>query len=134
MEVVEVENAPLAEEIKAQGQEKFEQVPIAQLSGRLDPSLREPPASYLSEAHSLLTTGNIQDPMDTEKGLVAPFGFCTDGEWAWPAYWGYFVREYGVRLPSEFTEHAREQKFTPFSLPDEELFRAEKEFEEQFFD
>lgn len=125
---------PLAEEIKAQGQEKFEQISIAQLSGRLDPSLRESLANYLSEAHSLLATGNIQDPMDTQRGLVVPFGYCTDGEWTWPAYWGYFVREYGVQLPDEFIEHARKREFTPASLSDEELFRAEEEFEEQFFD
>ncbi|MEF3117510.1 hypothetical protein [Streptomyces chrestomyceticus] len=124
---------PLAEEIKAQGQEKFEQVSIAQLAGRLDPSLRKPLANYLSEAHSLLATGNIQDPMAPQRGLVVPFGYCTDGEWTWPSYWGYFVREYGVQLPANFIEHARERKFTPSSLSDEELFRAEEEFEEQFF-
>ncbi|MEU7433435.1 hypothetical protein AB0B07_21785 [Streptomyces sioyaensis] len=125
---------PIFEEVHAENKGLFEQASLGQLVGRLPPSLREPLAKYLSGSYSLLAAGNVQDPMSVEKGAVVPFGYCTDGEWVWPAYWGYFVQQYGVQLPDEFIEHARRRNFTPATLSDEELDRAEEEFEEQFFD
>lgn len=125
---------PVIEEVRAESQDLFERASLSQLAGRLTPALREPLATYLYGSHSLLAAGNVQDPLNTEKGAVVPFGYCTDGEWVWPAYWGYFVREYGVQLPGEFIDHVRERNFTPGTLSDEELDRAEEEFEQQFFD
>ncbi|WP_157879863.1 hypothetical protein [Streptomyces natalensis] len=125
---------PVFEEVQAENQDLFQQASLTQLAGRLPPSLREPLAKYLSGSYSLLAAGNVRDPMNAEKGAVVPFGYCTDGEWVWPAYWGYFVQEYGVKLPDEFIEHARRHNFTPVALSEEELDRVEGEFEEKFFD
>ncbi|MCX4634746.1 hypothetical protein OG775_06180 [Streptomyces platensis] len=125
---------PVFEEVQAESQDLFQRASLRQLAGRLTPALREPLAMYLSGAYSLLAAGNIQDPMNAEKGAVVPFGYCTDGEWVWPAYWGYFVQEYGVQIPDEFIDHVRGCNFTPATLSDEELDRVEEEFEEQFFD
>ncbi|MFH8407910.1 hypothetical protein ACH4FX_24400 [Streptomyces sp. NPDC018019] len=125
---------PFFEEVEAENQALPQQVSLRQLADRLDPALREPMANYLSDSHSLLAAGNIQDPMNPEAGPVAPFGYSTDGEWTWPSYWGYFVREYGVRPPDDFIEHARKRNFTPPNLTEEELDQAEEEFERQFFD
>ncbi|MFH8748437.1 hypothetical protein ACH4GK_18725 [Streptomyces rimosus] len=124
---------PFFEEIEAEGQDLIQRVSLRQLTGQLDPGLREPLATYLSDSHSLLAAGNVQDPLKPEAGPVAPFGYCTDGEWTWPSYWGYFVREHGVKLPDEFIRHAQTRNFTPPTLTEEELDRAEEEFEEQFF-
>ncbi|MER6843805.1 hypothetical protein [Streptomyces platensis] len=125
---------PVFEEVQAEDQGLFQRASLSQLAGRLNPALREPLAMYLTGSCSLLAAGNIQDPMNSEKGVVVPFGYCTDGEWVWPAYWGYFVQEYGVQIPDEFIDHVRGRNFTPTPLSDKELDRVEEEFEEQFFD
>ncbi|MGW7635287.1 hypothetical protein [Streptomyces decoyicus] len=125
---------PIFDEVQAQNQGLFQHASFSQLAGRLPPSLREPLAMYLSGSCSLLVAGNVQDPMSAEKGAVVPFGYLTDGEWVWPAYWGYFVQKYGVKPPDAFIEHARRHNFTPATLSDEEMVRAEEGFEEQFFD
>ncbi|MGA5265301.1 hypothetical protein NCG97_09770 [Streptomyces lydicamycinicus] len=125
---------PVFEEVEAESQGLFQRASLSQLAGRLAPAIREPLAMYLSGAYSLLAAGNIQDPINPGKGVVVPFGYCTDGEWVWPSYWGYFVREYGVQLPDEFIDHVQGRNFAPAVLSDEELDKAEEEFEEQFFD
>ncbi|MEJ8653854.1 hypothetical protein WKI65_38910 [Streptomyces sp. MS1.AVA.3] len=124
---------PILEEIPAENQDSFQRASIKKLAGHLDPSLRVPLAQYLSGSHPLLAAGNVQDPMSADEGAAVPFGYRTDGEWVWPTYWGYFVKEYGVEVPEEFIEHARRRNFIPVALSGEELDLAEQEFEERFF-
>lgn len=80
--------------------------------GWLEDSLREPLAQYLDGSTVLMSAGNVADPLDADKGPIVPFGFSTDGQWAWPTYWAYFVREYGALVSHDFLEHARSRAFT----------------------
>ncbi|WP_146074977.1 hypothetical protein [Streptomyces sp. Ru73] len=111
-------------EIESADASRFEQVSLRERVGLLHQSLREPLAHYLEESPSLMSAGNIADPLDAEKGPVVPFGFSTDGEWAWPTYWAYFVREYGVSVPEDFLAHARTRNFSPVTLGDDEAQKA----------
>lgn len=115
---------PAFNEIETADSERFEKISLRETPKRLDHSLREPLARYLSESQMLMMAGNIEDPLDPAKGPVPPFGFSTDGEWAWPTYWGYFVREYGTPVPDGFLTHAHARNFEPVLLSSEDSQRA----------
>ncbi|MBF6426160.1 hypothetical protein IU440_15850 [Nocardia cyriacigeorgica] len=113
----------------ADDESPFEQVPIRERLGKLDEEDRASLATYLDESSALWVTASIDDPLDPAKKRVVPIGYSTDGTWAWPSYWGYFVREYGVEVPDEFIAHARERNFAPAVLDRDALRAAEREFE-----
>ncbi|GAA5700645.1 hypothetical protein AQJ43_15285 [Streptomyces avermitilis] len=115
---------PAFTEIDSADAERFEQISLREQIGQLDDSLREPLAQYLEGSQMLMSAGNIIDPLGVEKGPVVPFGFSTDGEWAWPTYWAYFVREYGVSAPDDFMEHVKSRGFVPTDLTDEQAQQA----------
>ncbi|WP_329340580.1 hypothetical protein OG252_32670 [Streptomyces sp. NBC_01352] len=115
---------PAFTEIETADAAWFEQVSLHQQVGRLADSLREPLAQYLDGSTVLMSAGNVADPLDADKGPIVPFGFSIDGEWAWPTYWAYFVREYGAVVPHDFLEHARTRAFTPAELTDGEVQEA----------
>ncbi|MFF0463441.1 hypothetical protein [Streptomyces mexicanus] len=115
---------PAFAEIETADADQFEQVSLREQVGRLEDSLREPLAQYLDGSTVLMSAGNITDPLDAEKGPVVPFGFSTDGEWAWPTYWSYFVREYGASVPKDFLTHAQSRGFVPIELNDAEAQEA----------
>lgn len=122
---------PAFEEIASEGREIFGIESLAERVGLLPGDLREPLSDYLDGCTSLMVTGNIQDPLDLQKGLVVPFGVSTDGVWAWPLYWGYFVREYGISPPKEFIRHAQARSFQPAELTMEECDRISEELARQ---
>ncbi|TLF58117.1 hypothetical protein [Nocardia cyriacigeorgica] len=107
----------------------FEQVSVRERLGRLDEGLRAALATYLNESSALWVTASIDDPLDPAEKRVVSIGYSTDGAWAWPSYWGYLVRQYGVEVPAEFIAHARERDFAPAVLDREALRAAEREFE-----
>ncbi|MFE3446700.1 hypothetical protein ACFXNW_27035 [Nocardia sp. NPDC059180] len=110
----------------------FEQVPARERLDQLDQELRSPLADYLDESSALWVTASIDDPLDPSKKRVVSIGYSTDGTWAWPSYWGYFVRKYGVEVPAEFIAHARERNFVPAVLDAAALKAAEQEFDKLF--
>ncbi|WP_280235528.1 hypothetical protein [Nocardia cyriacigeorgica] len=110
----------------------FEQVSVRERLDRLDQDLRTPLAAYLDESSALWVTASIDDPLNPTKKRVVSIGYSTDGTWAWPSYWGYFVREYGVEVPAAFIAHAQGQNFAPAVLDPEALRAAEREFDKLF--
>ena len=115
---------PAFTEIESADADRFEQVSLREHVGQLEESLRDPVAQYLGGGQVLMSAGNVVDPLDEKKGLVVPFGFSTDGEWSWPSYWAYFVREYGVSVPEDFLNHVKSHAFTPVELTEEEVQQA----------
>lgn len=125
---------PELTEVVAQLDDADDESTFGQVSARvglskLDEELRSPLATYLDESSALWVTASIDDPLDPAKKRVVSIGYSTDGTWAWPSYWGYFVREYGVEVPDEFIAHARERNFAPAVLDRDALRAAEREFE-----
>ncbi|WP_370421167.1 hypothetical protein AB8O64_23420 [Streptomyces sp. QH1-20] len=125
---------PAFSEIKTADLGKFDQVSLSDGVDHLEPSLREPIFRYLMDSTSLISAGNTSDPLAPGKGPVVPFGFSTDGTWAWPAYWSYFVREYGMALPEEFVAHVRSLDFTPPNLSSEQIEQASAEIQEALYE
>ncbi|GAA1919177.1 hypothetical protein [Streptantibioticus ferralitis] len=123
---------PAFEEIQTADQAAFQQISLSSRLDRLPADLRGPLSEYMLGSTALFATSNITDPLAPSKGAVVPFGFSTDGEWAWPTYWGYFVREYGVSVPDDFITHARAANFTPVTLPMEEFDRVNEELMREF--
>ncbi|MFI1253961.1 hypothetical protein ACH4U6_09180 [Streptomyces netropsis] len=124
---------PAFSEIKTADLGKFDQASLRDGADHLEPSLREPVSRYLLESVSLVSAGNTSDPLAPRKGAVIPFGFSTDGSWAWPAYWSYFVREYGMALPEEFISHVRSLNFKPPKLSTEQIGQASIEIQEALY-
>ncbi|MGA4839873.1 hypothetical protein [Streptomyces sp. G45] len=121
---------PVIKEIPSANQWKFGQVSLDECHESIDPSLRGPLGHYLLESTFLVTVGNVVDPLAPEKGPIVPMGMSTDGEWAWPTYWSYFVREYGFSIPEEFIEHARRREFVPAELSLDEAQVAQAEIQQ----
>ncbi|MEV5136749.1 hypothetical protein AB0K71_15000 [Streptomyces syringium] len=124
---------PAFSEINTADLRKFDLVALGDGVDHLAPSLREQLSRYLMASASLISAGNTSDPLDPDKGTVVPMGFSTDGSWAWPAYWSYFVREYGMALPEEFVSHVRSLNFTPPALSSEQVERASAEVQETLY-
>ncbi|WP_248966332.1 hypothetical protein [Sphaerisporangium perillae] len=79
-------------------------------------------ADYLMTASVLAVTGSmVDDVINPEKKRVAPLEVATDGEWIWPRDLSYYVREYGVALPTEFVDHIRRARWTSPQLSHEQL-------------
>ncbi|MGW6122090.1 hypothetical protein ACWFRF_23795 [Nocardia sp. NPDC055165] len=110
------------------------EVSLADLVGHLDDELREPLSHYMLECQSLVTTQSMADPLDPARGHGVPTGMSSDGTWVWSAYWGYFVREYGIAVPNEFIDHVRSRNFEPVLLDQDEQERIGSELEAAFSD
>ncbi|MBB5914680.1 hypothetical protein BJY24_003547 [Nocardia transvalensis] len=123
---------PVFQEVQHKGGEKLPRTTLRERIGRLADDLRGPLSEYLLDSTCLMVTQSDDDPLDPSKKRSVPHGWITDGEWAWPAYWGYFVKNYGVEVPAEFIEHARSKEFRPDELSEDELERAAQELENQF--
>ncbi|MGH4035276.1 hypothetical protein ACQB60_40920 [Actinomycetota bacterium Odt1-20B] len=115
---------PAIEEVKSADSGRFTRVMLSGNVGKLPVPLREPVARYLLGSQVLVAAGHVTDPLSPEKGAVVPFGFSTDGEWAWPTYWGYFVREYGAHVPDDFVACVQKRNFHPPQLSSDEVAAA----------
>ncbi|MEU1982972.1 hypothetical protein [Nocardia sp. NPDC019395] len=102
------------------------------LMDKVDESVREPLANYLSNCPAMWVSQSIEDPLDPSKGYVVPTGIATDGVWVWRIYWGYFVGEYGAAVPEDFLTHAQSQNFEPVVLSEEEMDRVIDRCQEQW--
>ncbi len=70
--------------------------------------------SYLRDAPVLVScTGYVQDVVDPEKGVAGIPDCKTDGVWAWPGDYPYYIKEYGIPVEEAFLEHMREGGWNP---------------------
>jgi hypothetical protein len=84
---------------------------------------------YLNTGATLAATGSMADDyLDKTKKAVAPLEIATDGRWVWPRDLAYYVREYHVRLPTEFVEHMRRSGWKSPEFTQEDLERLEADY------
>jgi hypothetical protein len=55
----------------------------------------------------LITTAQIYDVIDRDRGRVVPMNFRTDGAWIWNDISSYYLRAYGFRPDRELISHIR---------------------------
>jgi hypothetical protein len=72
--------------------------------------------AYLSQAVALFiipgVAGDVLSPGDVSDAEH----IVTDGGWAWPVYYAYYVRRYHVRVPEAFVSHMRSHHWKPPQL------------------
>jgi hypothetical protein len=97
--------------------------------GKLRPASTTQVVRYLMTAPALAVTGAlVDDALDPARKGVASLEIATDGVWVWPRDLAYYVREYGVDVPAEFTAVVEERAGEPPVLSMEDLERVEAEY------
>ncbi len=92
---------------------------------RLDEDERESLAEYLAAGEPLLmTTGLIDDVIDTERREVVPLSFRTDGHWIWVDAIEYYLTEHGIAPEPGLLEHLRSRAGTLPAPSGVQLYRA----------
>jgi hypothetical protein len=87
---------------------------------------------YLDAGSVVAVAGrDVDDVLDDSKVGVAPRDVRTDGVWIWPGDLSYYVRTYGIALPSEFVDHARSQGWEAPALDGEALARVSREMRQE---
>lgn len=109
------------------------------IAGDEHPSLREAVGQPAGEAKQqivdylaagcgvVMAPTMVGDALDPRREAVAGLGLLTDGEWLWPAELEYYVAEYDVGLPADFTEHMADNGWTVPTLDIAELTRIAEE-------
>ncbi|QSQ24865.1 hypothetical protein JY651_07965 [Pyxidicoccus parkwayensis] len=88
--------------------------------GKLSPDERRRVAEYLDQGKVIVTScGPLGDILNPARGKVTLAELRTDGVFMWPTPLAYYVREYGVGLPSEFLSHMEAAGWSPPRLSDE---------------
>jgi len=70
--------------------------------------------AYLGAGHALIVSpGVVRDPLseDEPAPIAGTATILTDGDWAWPEDFVYYVKTYHVRPPGAFLEHLLAQDF-----------------------
>jgi hypothetical protein len=76
-------------------------------------------ARYLKNGHEIFDTmGAERDVVTGGKWILGAASLQTDGEWVWRFDLAHYVRRYGVRLPAEFIQHARDLRYTVPDVPE----------------
>ena len=93
---------------------------IKDFVGKEDKALAAKISSYLSSGISLaVTPGIVNDVIDPDKGIAGSPTAYTDGTWVWPGDLAYYVMNYRLKLPDEFTKTMQENNWTiPIKLED----------------
>ncbi len=66
--------------------------------------------------------GIVKDVMDPKAGIIGSPDILTDGTYAWPADFAYYVEKYHARAPEELVQHmARAGWRVPTNIPVAEL-------------
>lgn len=92
---------------------------------RLEEEERSILAEYLAAGEPLLmTTGLIDDVLDTERREVVPLSFRTDGLWIWVDAIEYYLTEHGIAPEPEFLDHLRGRAGTVPSPSGVQIYRA----------
>lgn len=81
---------------------------IADAVGRCPPSLRSAVAEYLESGSALIVASSwVDDVLEPTLTRIAQEGVYTDGDRIWPHALAYYVREYGVDVPTDLLELVR---------------------------
>ena len=75
---------------------------------------------YLIDGKALIiSTGLVDDVIDSSKGPAGTPTVYTDGKWIWPGDLAYYVKNYHLELPQDFLDYMIEKNWTvDFSLDD----------------
>ena len=65
-----------------------------------------------SGALFIASPGVVYDELSDHETLIGSAHIVTDGFWVWPRDLAYYVKQYHARLPDEFIEHARANRWT----------------------
>lgn len=70
----------------------------------------------------IASPGIVRDILSEQAPVIGSADILTDGVWVWPRDLAYYVRQYQVRLPNDFVEHARTHHWMiPPDIPVETL-------------
>jgi len=88
--------------------------------GKEDRSLVSKISAYLSSGIPLaVAPGIVNDVIDPDKGIAGTPTAYTDGTWVWPGDLAYYVTNYRLKLPDEFTGTMQNNNWTiPIKLED----------------
>ncbi|SFF54814.1 hypothetical protein SAMN05216251_118102 [Actinacidiphila alni] len=110
-------------------EELFPGAPEGVSAGRLLESIPDTPAedsgkiaAYLKNGHEIFDTmGAERDVVTGGRRILGAASLQTDGVWVWRVDLAHYVRNYGVLLPSDFTDHVRRLDHTVPAVPDARL-------------
>ncbi len=100
----------------------YRELPHGDLDGpSLVSSMRGQPQRHTAELLGYLEGGtiyaealrNAEDQLVPLRGEIGPLRILTDGVCVWPSDVAHYVRNYHIRLPSWFVNHARRAGFVP---------------------
>jgi hypothetical protein len=57
--------------------------------------------------------GVVKDVLNSSNGVIGSPHILTDGVWAWPKDLAYYVQKYHVKLPDEFIQHMKNNRWNP---------------------
>lgn len=67
---------------------------------------------YLRAGHQFMQImTHVIDPLDPTQPAVSAGLLMTDGIWAWPESYAYFLARYDVEVPEDFVAYARRSGF-----------------------
>lgn len=73
---------------------------------------------YLESGKAIFTTPGLSRDVFREEFVIGPLHILTDGTYAWPSDYPYYVKNYNVRVPDEVVAHMARRGWTiaPFDL------------------
>lgn len=81
---------------------------------------------YLKTGYLLIVSPEVEhDVISPEKKMICGLNILTDGHWAWPESFSYYIQNYKVALPTSFLEYVRKQKYSHISLSEKYLMDLE---------
>lgn len=70
--------------------------------------------AYLRAAEHVAVSGILAiDELSPQRTAIGTLSVQTDGVWAWPSDYAYYVATYDVAIPVEFIRSARARGWTP---------------------
>jgi hypothetical protein len=78
---------------------------------------------YLNDGVLFIASpGVVFDVLEDDGVVIGAANILTDGVWAWPGALSYYVARYHLRIPDEFIDHARGNRwFVPRDIRVDEL-------------
>lgn len=100
---------------------------------KLPQEQRQRAGQYLRGGSVMVTTtgGLVDDWFDGTPG-IARQEVRTDGEWAWPGHYAYYVEKYGVDIPQEFLDHMSRRGWIAPELTEAQLMEVGEQFYQQY--
>lgn len=67
---------------------------------------------YLRDGHTwVVAPGPAIDVLSSDKKKICPIAILTDGVYAWPQEFAYYVQTYQVAIPTEFLKYMKSQNW-----------------------